>query len=523
MQNVSSMKKNAFLTPTESSSAQALRLRQKRATFWVSLGSLFIIIPLVILSITIIIFQVFQLILPGVFIFDKEVSMMSREETAGWIDDHWNQDRQIQVLTSMDPDVSYWLTPQELGFWVDPEATANAAYNIGRTSDPLPDIVSAASGQAKIVLPVLYYDSDAARETLETLVEALTIPAVNATLAYRDGTWVAVPGSKGQSVDIEATLDHLSDNAFTILLTQSAMLQLEPVSPDVTDLMPVLDEIDAVVSQELVFQAYDPITDENLSWSVPMELKRTWINIDVETYQVQLAFNREEIEDTLHSWEGDLGEGRSFEVFPAIDEVIESWENGQPSQETIHHDPTTYRVGAGESLWSISLKLGMPMWHIMNANDGLTTSNLETGMNLTIPSKNVLLPLPVIPNKRIVIDISEQLMTVYENGQLRNTYIISTGVSNSPTMAGIFQIQTHEINAYASNWDLYMPHFMGIYEAWPGFMNGIHGLPLLSSGQRLWASTLGSPASYGCIILDLSAAEDLYTWADPGVVVEIIN
>jgi len=61
---------------------------------------------------------------------------------------------------------------------------------------------------------------------------------------------------------------------------------------------------------------------------------------------------------------------------------------------------------------------------------------------------------------------------------------------------------------------------MGIYEAWPDFMNGIHGLPLLSNGQRLWANALGSPASYGCIILDLAAAEDLYTWADPGVVVE---
>jgi lipoprotein-anchoring transpeptidase ErfK/SrfK len=161
------------------------------------------------------------------------------------------------------------------------------------------------------------------------------------------------------------------------------------------------------------------------------------------------------------------------------------------------------------------------MWYIMDANQGLAISNLESGMDLTIPSKNVLLPLPVVPNKRIVIDVSEQVMRVYEEGQLINTHIVSTGVSDSPTMAGIFQVQTHELNAYASNWDLYMPHFMGIYEAWPGFMNGIHGLPLLSNGQRLWASALGSPASYGCIILDLDAAEDLYYWADPGVVVEI--
>ena len=163
------------------------------------------------------------------------------------------------------------------------------------------------------------------------------------------------------------------------------------------------------------------------------------------------------------------------------------------------------------------------MWHIMAANEGLTINNLTAGMDLIIPSRNILLPLPVIPEKRIVIDLSDQQMTVYENGQLRNTHSVSTGMADSPTMAGIFQVQTHEINAYASNWDLYMPHFLGIYEAWPGFMNGIHGLPLLSSGQRLWASNLGSPASYGCIILDLAAAEDLYQWAENGVVVEIRN
>jgi lipoprotein-anchoring transpeptidase ErfK/SrfK len=37
----------------------------------------------------------------------------------------------------------------------------------------------------------------------------------------------------------------------------------------------------------------------------------------------------------------------------------------------------------------------------------------------------------------------------------------------------------------------------------------------------LWANILGRPASYGCIILDLNAAEKLYNWAENGVVVEI--
>jgi len=54
-------------------------------------------------------------------------------------------------------------------------------------------------------------------------------------------------------------------------------------------------------------------------------------------------------------------------------------------------------------------------------------------------------------------------------------------------------------------------------------MNGIHGLPTLSNGTRLWANVLGQPASYGCIILALDDAKWLYKWAEDGVVVEIRN
>jgi hypothetical protein len=68
-----------------------------------------------------------------------------------------------------------------------------------------------------------------------------------------------------------------------------------------------------------------------------------------------------------------------------------------------------------------------------------------------------------------------------------------------------------------------MPHFMGVYEAWPEFMNGLHGLPMLSSGRRLWVDVLGRPASYGCIILTLEDAEALYSWAEDGVVVDILQ
>ena len=482
---------------------------------------LIIFLPLLLICGSVITFQTKQLNLPGTFIMDQDVGMMSLVSTTGLVDEIWNNDREIILVSPDEPEISYSFSPSELGLWVDPGATAFAAYQKGRDKHPFQEIALSLRGERSLVLPVLYFDSSTAKQALENIQPDLMIFPEEASLAYLDGAWTTLPSSSGRALDIDTILDYLMNNTFTTLLTQTAPLSFKTLSPATTDLSPVMDQIETVVAADLRFQAYDPITDEYFEWQVPIEFKHNWVIVDPASYEIQLEISKTDLASLIEQWEDSLGAERFFENTPNPKNIIDQWESGKVSFETIRHHATTYKVTQGESLWSISLKLGMPMWHILEANEGLTVNNLEAGMTLTIPSKNILLPLPVIPEKRIVIDLSDQVMYVYENQQLRNTYIVSTGMSDSPTMAGIFQIQNHYINAYASNWDLWMPHFMGIYEAWPDFMNGIHGLPVLSSGQRLWASALGSPASYGCIILDLEAAEDLYYWADEGVVVEI--
>ena len=513
-----------FTQPRKKSSPQ-LGKQSRRfspATFWIGLAAFLIIFPLSLSSAVIVYFQVNQLILPGVFVYDKPAGLKTYQETAAQIDAEWNLNRRIELTSENDPSISYWFSPADLGLWVDPQETADAAFKIGRGVQPLKDIIKSLQNEPQIIYPVLYFDEGLAKETLSKIQEELSFQTKDAQVIFTDGNWVAVPGSDGREVHPGKTISTLYENAFEILLTGTVSLEISYPTPKIKDLTPVINEIEQILSQDLKLSAYDPIEDESFTWSVPIEEKRAWVSVDPNNYTVRMEYREADISSLINTWEVDLGPGRFFQDHQTSS-LIETWQNGKPAQLIVKHKPTTYEVKSGETLWSISLKLGMPMYHIMEANQGLTTSSIKTGMILDIPSKDILLPLPIVPNKRIIIDISEQSMTVYEDGQIRNTYIVSTGVSDSPTMPGVFQIQTHEINAYASNWDLYMPHFMGIYEAWPGFMNGIHGLPLLSSGQRLWASTLGSPASYGCIILDLAAAEDLYYWAESGVVVEIVG
>ena len=122
-------------------------------------------------------------------------------------------------------------------------------------------------------------------------------------------------------------------------------------------------------------------------------------------------------------------------------------------------------------------------------------------------------------SKYILVDISEQHMYVYEGDVLLYSFIASTGMGNS-TRVGTFSVLNKIPNAYGATWNIWMPNWLGIY--WSGSLqNGIHALPILPNGAILWAGYLGTPISYGCIVLDTYDAQVLYNWADIGTPVEI--
>ena len=122
-------------------------------------------------------------------------------------------------------------------------------------------------------------------------------------------------------------------------------------------------------------------------------------------------------------------------------------------------------------------------------------------------------------NKSILIDISEQHMYVYEGDALVFSFISSTGMNNA-TRVGSFSVLNKIPNAYGETWNIWMPNWLGIY--WAGSLqNGIHALPILPNGVRLWAGYLGAPISYGCIVIGADESQLLYDWAEIGTPVEI--
>lgn len=140
----------------------------------------------------------------------------------------------------------------------------------------------------------------------------------------------------------------------------------------------------------------------------------------------------------------------------------------------------------------------------------------EVNYLLTPPTPT---PTPV-PPKKIVIDISEQQMYVYQGESLIWKWLCSTGLPGRDTRTGTFAVQSKIAEAWSSVWRLRMPYWLGIY--WAGASeNGIHALPINPDGTTLWSGLLGQKASFGCIILDTPNAKRLYDWAEIGTPVVI--
>jgi tetratricopeptide (TPR) repeat protein len=129
-------------------------------------------------------------------------------------------------------------------------------------------------------------------------------------------------------------------------------------------------------------------------------------------------------------------------------------------------------------------------------------------------------PTPTPVPKRIEVYIGQQRMYVYEGDRLIWNWVVSTGEPGRDTRTGHFHVLDKIPNAYATRWNLQMPYWLGIYYAGAS-ENGIHALPILSNGQRLWAGFLGRRVSYGCIILGVEEARLLYKWAEVGTPVDV--
>jgi hypothetical protein len=465
-----------------------------------------------------------RVILPGVRAGGVDVAGLSVTDAARAIHETWNVAFRLTVVDASDPTRSWQAQPIEFGLSVDSAATAEQAYRFGHGSDLLKAVRELASSyeHGQEVAPVVLFEPVIARATLESWASRIYIPAREADLSINGGQVVAVPGSAGKALDVEAVMGLLTGDPSSVLQYGIIPLATTPVAPQILDASKTAEELERILEAETVLPAYDPVTGERFRWTPARDVKARWIVLERGPDSFRYSLDDTRIAEYVSALQAELGAERFLNADEATAGLRQSLQGGSVEEPLIvRYQVRAYKVRSTDSIVSIGFRHGIPYWKLQDFNPQLAVSGLVPGETLTIPPRDFLLTLPIIVDKRIVISIKEQRLRVYESGTMVKELVVSTGIDRSPTMPGIFQVQSHFESAYASRWDLTMPHFLGIYEAVPDFWNGIHGLPTLSNGVRLWGSVLGRPASYGCIILDLASAEELYNWAEEGTIVEI--
>jgi lipoprotein-anchoring transpeptidase ErfK/SrfK len=187
---------------------------------------------------------------------------------------------------------------------------------------------------------------------------------------------------------------------------------------------------------------------------------------------------------------------------------------------------TSYVVRRGDTLSAIALRYDTTVAAIMRANRITNARSIWVGQRLTIPGSSEPAAADQLPRgvpargKAVFVSISQQRMYVYNNGRLVYRWKVSTGLPGRNTARGNFRVQSKYPEAWSSIWRLRMPYWLGIYDVGT-YENGIHALPINSRGQRLWGGLLGSPASFGCVILSTENAATLYRWVSVGTPVII--
>jgi LysM repeat protein len=460
-------------------------------------------------------------VLPGVSSAGVDLGNMSEEQAAQALAENWNS----RGLTLRDGDRMWAVSPDEIGVTIDAAATAHTAAQYGRSNGGLSGLLGGIVGKVEVD-PVLIVDLARLGAYLENARAQFDVPAINAGVQLLNGQAVASPATEGRELNVAATVERMRGSAAGELADGALDLDMMTTYPAITDAAPLVAQANMLLTSPFTINAYDPIRDEWQRWSAPPEVWSAWLAAESapgSSTGLSLTLNPTGPILFLQSHDS-FGDERYIRLEDTIAAMRDALARGQTSVTIrVWHNSTTYTVQAGQTLASIAEAIGIPYPYIQAANPGINTDALGVGQELTIPSKDILVPLAPIPNKRIVLSRSQQHLWAYENGQVVFDWVISTGLPSSPTALGIFQIQSHELNAYAEQWNLYMPHFMGFYHPGPNMelINGFHGFPTRGGGYLLWSGDLGHPVTYGCVLLSLENAEALYNWAEEGVVVEV--
>jgi lipoprotein-anchoring transpeptidase ErfK/SrfK len=111
----------------------------------------------------------------------------------------------------------------------------------------------------------------------------------------------------------------------------------------------------------------------------------------------------------------------------------------------------------------------------------------------------------------IDVNLSRQTLTAMEGETPVRTFIVSTGLWNTPTVVGDFHVYVKYVAADMSGPGYYLPQVPYVMYFHRDY--GIHG--------TYWHDNFGNPMSHGCVNMRTEEAGWLFDWASVGTLVHV--
>jgi len=155
-----------------------------------------------------------------------------------------------------------------------------------------------------------------------------------------------------------------------------------------------------------------------------------------------------------------------------------------------------------------------------NIGESQTSINRKTILSSMLVDKRNPLPLfepvdemmlahqPDYPDQKwIEVNLKTQEVTAWEGNIPVMQFIASTGITDTPTVVGKFNIYWKLESAIMTGVDYYLPEVP--YTMYFHQDYGIHG--------TYWHDNFGQPMSHGCVNLHTDDAQQLFEWAGPTI------
>lgn len=403
-----------------------------------------------------------------------------------------------KIVTKSDSGKEYEAAFSQTGVYFDADQVVKDAFSVGRDSNFLKTLfsLSKTAFAKEEFSSKLSFDNDQYQSYLAATQSSLNMPPVDASLSINNGKVITNTGTNGITVDASGLKDEIAEEILTKQESVAIEIPTTPVTP--TLLTENLASAKAAAENYLAHQI--TATLNNQTYPADSSTIASWISFGLQNGKYSAWLN----DTAIKTYLGKIAAKNDVSV---IDTKISAVDNAtilQQGRQGIYIDQD-------DALGKIKTAMSSTA---LAATIALIQTTKDPQIVKVFPDEGIVAGR--FPGKYIDIDVTKQLLTLFDNTNQAGQYIVSSGKASKPTPTGTRTIQGHNPRAWSAPYGLYMPWWMSM-----GGGYGIHELPEWPGGYKEGEAHLGTPVSHGCVRLGVGPAEFVYNWTPDGTPVYI--